>query len=155
EMSDLISYVIHLSLRGRLEYQLMREVFVDNPTDPSKADTGSILNGADDTLKDVATQWVEADSQSIPVAEYPFDPVDLKSKKGQESIQRGHKLFLGQGVNAASCMSCHADYGRQLAYKYDSWGTIVRPRDMTAGVFRGGRRPIDIYYRIFNGINGT
>ena len=25
---------------------------------------------------------------------------------------------------------------------------------MTAGVFRGGRRPIDIYYRLF-GINGT
>jgi mono/diheme cytochrome c family protein len=155
ELNNLASYVIHLSLRGQLEFQLMRELFADNPSDPSKADANSVINGADDTLRDFVTQWVDADGQPIKVVKFPVEPFDLKSKEGQESIRRGHQLFLGLGVNAASCMSCHADYGRQLAYKYDSWGTIVRPRDMTAGVFRGGRRPIDIYYRIFNGINGT
>jgi hypothetical protein len=47
------------------------------------------------------------------------------------------------------------DYGRQAAFKYDYWGTVVRPADVTTGVFRGGRRPIDLFWRIHSGINGT
>jgi mono/diheme cytochrome c family protein len=31
----------------------------------------------------------------------------------------------------------------------------IRPRNLRQGVFRGGRRPIDIYLRIVNGIDGT
>jgi hypothetical protein len=31
----------------------------------------------------------------------------------------------------------------------------VRSADLTAGMFHGGDRPIDIYRRIFAGINGT
>jgi hypothetical protein len=27
--------------------------------------------------------------------------------------------------------------------------------DLTKGVYRGGRRPIDLYYRIHSGINGS
>jgi mono/diheme cytochrome c family protein len=157
DLNAIVSYVIHLSLRGQVEYQLMRELFSDNP-DPAKMEAAaltSLIGEAGETLKDFAGQWVAAETQPIPVARFPVEPYDPKSKGGQASIERGHKLFLGLGVNQASCVSCHVDYGRQLAYKYDEWGTVVRPRDMTAGVFRGGRRPIDIYYRIFNGVNGT
>ena len=38
---------------------------------------------------------------------------------------------------------------------YDSWGTIVRGRNLYEGVYRGGRRPIDLYYRIHGGIEGA
>ena len=38
---------------------------------------------------------------------------------------------------------------------YDVWGNIVKPRDLTSGVYRGGRRPIDIYRRVSEGIKGT
>jgi len=31
-------------------------------------------------------------------------------------------------------------------------GTLVRPNNWTAGVYRGGRRPIDMYWRIKLGI---
>jgi len=31
----------------------------------------------------------------------------------------------------------------------------IRPRNLRAGIFRGGRRPIDLYWRIKNGIAGT
>jgi len=157
EVENLVSYVMHLSLRGQLEYELLRTVFVDAP-DPSKMSASAfkdILDLADSTFEERVREWNTADAQPIVTAEFPVKSGDMKSKEGQESIRRGHQLFLGLGVNAASCMSCHPDYGRQLAYKYDSWGSVVRPRDMTAGVFRGGRRPIDIYYRIFNGVNGT
>jgi mono/diheme cytochrome c family protein len=31
----------------------------------------------------------------------------------------------------------------------------IRPRNLRQGVFRGGRRPIDIFWRVRNGIEGT
>ena len=37
----------------------------------------------------------------------------------------------------------------------DEWGHPIQPRDLTRGVFRFGRRPIDLYRRIYAGINGT
>ena len=37
----------------------------------------------------------------------------------------------------------------------DDWGRDIVPRNLTGGVLRGGRRPIDIYRRIYSGINGT
>jgi mono/diheme cytochrome c family protein len=68
-------------------------------------------------------------------------------------VQRGWKLFVQSG--GAGCIGCHADYGRQSAYKFDEWGTIVRPSDVTTGIYRGGRRPIDLFWRIHSGIKGT
>src|SRR5262249_7686320 len=47
---------------------------------------------------------------------------------------------------------CHLDYGRQVPFRYDAWGTLVRPANLTTGVYRGGRRPIDLYWRIKLGI---
>ncbi len=47
-----------------------------------------------------------------------------------------------------------ADGTPKSAYD-DAWGHQILPRDLTRGVYRGGRRPIDIFRRIYNGINGT
>jgi len=47
------------------------------------------------------------------------------------------------------------DFGRRANFKFDSWGTLVRPANLTTGMYRGGRRPIDIYHRIHSGINGS
>jgi hypothetical protein len=30
-----------------------------------------------------------------------------------------------------------------------------RPRNLRQGVYRGGRRPIDLYWRVYNGIDGA
>ena len=37
----------------------------------------------------------------------------------------------------------------------DEWGTPLRPANLNRGVYKGGRRPIDIYWRIAKGINGA
>lgn len=37
----------------------------------------------------------------------------------------------------------------------DDWGSPLRPSNLNKGVYKGGRRPIDLYWRIANGINGT
>lgn len=38
---------------------------------------------------------------------------------------------------------------------HDEWGNPLRPANLNLGVYRGGRRPLDIYLRIANGINGS
>lgn len=37
----------------------------------------------------------------------------------------------------------------------DDWGDPLRPSNLNHGRYKGGRRPIDLYYRIANGITGT
>ena len=37
----------------------------------------------------------------------------------------------------------------------DDWGNPLRPNNLNRGVYKGGRRPIDLYWRIAKGINGA
>lgn len=37
----------------------------------------------------------------------------------------------------------------------DDWGNEISPRDLTRGLYRFGRRPIDLFRRIHTGIQGT
>jgi len=63
------------------------------------------------------------------------------------------KLFNSQGD--AGCITCHKDYGRKNNYLWDDWGTIVKPANLTRDIYRGGRRPIDFFWRIHGGIAGV
>ncbi|NIL97555.1 MAG: c-type cytochrome [Planctomycetales bacterium] len=98
------------------------------------------------------------------------------------SIERGRKLFFSAETK---CASCHGDaaLGDGETTNFDDWTKAVfqpdanmqieaahaaemlalgalpvrniRPRNLRQGIYRGGRRPIDIYRRIFSGINGS
>ncbi|MGY8767609.1 MAG: c-type cytochrome [Pirellulales bacterium] len=100
----------------------------------------------------------------------------------EESIAKGRELFFS--ANAA-CSSCHGDTalgdGKTSDVFYDDWTILptgfynpekpedlpgflalgaleprqLRPRNLRLGVYRGGRRPIDIFWRIRNGIDGS
>ena len=37
----------------------------------------------------------------------------------------------------------------------DDWGQPIRMFDLNLGLFKGGRRPIDLYWRIAKGITGA
>jgi hypothetical protein len=82
-----------------------------------------------------------------------------------ESVALGQKLFLSAD---AKCSDCHGKSGlgngpQTLAVEqnrtepglHDAWGHIVVPRNLRTGIYRGGRRPVDIYRRIAAGIKGT
>ena len=47
----------------------------------------------------------------------------------------------------------------KLTNEFVSLGALaprnIRPRNLRSGVYRGGRRPIDLYWRLINGIDGT
>lgn len=151
ELHDLISYVIHLSVRGSVEFAVMQAI-LQQGKGSKELNVGRAVR---DELGVVLGQWTN-DKISVPIKGekmiHPY-PYDATKPPPPESIRNGHQLFID--AKGGACISCHTDYGRQAGYMYDKWGTLDRPANLTAGVYRGGRRPIDIYYRIRGGIGGT
>ena len=86
-------------------------------------------------------------SGAMPVTPMPpFTP---------ESVARGKALFASQ-----ACNKCHGLDGRGgtfggLEVGNDIWGHKAAAADLTSGMFHGGGRPIDLYRRIYVGINGS
>jgi mono/diheme cytochrome c family protein len=142
EIEELASYVMHLSLRGEVEYNTLETLL-----EQGELEGGSIEAHVASRASGFLDQWAESDKSINKPAAYPDDLKD--PARLSASISRGYKFFLTK----AACIACHADFGRQPAYKFDSWGTLVRPANLTVGTYRGGRRPIDIYWRITKGIS--
>lgn len=125
-------------------------------------------------VKDTLDKW--ATSESVPV------PAEKSGRELADSIARGRTLYYGA---VANCFSCHGNTALGDGQKdfYDDWsqewveksGTPAEiadatakyvaagampprkliPRNLRANVYRGGRRPIDIFWRIINGIEGA
>lgn len=144
ELEDLVSYVIHLSLRGQVEFDLMKTMLESQLDESIAAELGMRLKAY--ALND----WLK--SENSPIKPGNYSETRDKSAKAT-SIEEGYKLFVQPG--AASCIACHKDFGRIVDWKFEAWGTVGRPLDLTRGTYRGGRRPVDIYYRIHQGINGS
>ncbi|GAB5403390.1 MAG: cytochrome c [Aureliella sp.] len=99
-----------------------------------------------------------------------------------QSVARGREIYRGK---IANCASCHGPTGMGdgQVTDFDSWtkewtttvsidpndeeaiepmlelGALkprnILPRNLRSGIYRGGSRPIDIYLRIVNGIEGS
>ena len=146
EKEQLISYVIHLSIRGEVELSTMSSIL-------KKEDLGgSIADNVQSLAKLLVGNWAESNKKVMQPVEYPYKGGDAKQREA--SIRRGYALFTDIR-GAGSCIACHVDFGRQVPFRYDKWGSLVRPSNLTAGVYRGGRRPIDLYWRIKGGILGS
>ena len=154
EIEAVVDYVIYLSRRGELEDKLtylLGDAF--DGVDPDEITDQMISEIIEDEnpVEIVAGSWGRAaESQVLPMTPEPvFTP---------EHVARGRMAFLDGGT---SCFNCHGIDGRGQTRenlrgeRLDTWGNITRAADLTSGMLHGGRRPIDIYRRIFAGINGT
>lgn len=147
EKEALVSYIIHLSLRGECERYTMEPILDGSGLE------GTVRERVVELLGDFLQAWAKSNTQGIPPGDYPYK--EHKEDNGDHlraSIRRGYTLFTDP-KGSASCINCHVDFGRQAPFRYDKWGTLVRPANLTAGVYRGGRRPIDLYWRIRGGID--
>lgn len=178
-LESLAAYVIHLSCRGELEQAVITGILrQDKETsqavakspaqeevirykrmlsttleweDPeadvddfmAKLSAPSIKLYAEKYIDRMLREYIAANKNPIPVPAYPY-PEDKPIPPA--SIIAGHALFKAQ------CVNCHADYGRQSDLRFEVWGSVVRPANLTSSRYKGGRRPIDIYYRIARGI---
>jgi mono/diheme cytochrome c family protein len=136
--------------------------------DPSRITRRQFAERFDDLMADtedvvftkIITDWTVSQTEDSLV--FPKTP---RIPSSPESIRRGREVFLNA---SAKCATCHGDAGlgngdQTLRVQqgqtepglFDDWGHPIQPRNLTSGIYRGGRRPIDIYRRIYAGIKGT
>ena len=154
QIHGLVDMVRLLSIRGETESSLVNAIHGQVGDEPLTSDL--IV----DTYRRVWKKW---DAASEGLITYDGEVPEPTA----ESIALGKKLF--EDKNAGNCASCHGELGLgdgAAAWKedeetgdwkriVDEWGEDIIPRNLTTGIFRGGRRPIDIYRRVTTGINGT
>jgi mono/diheme cytochrome c family protein len=151
QIDAMVSYVIFLSIRGQTELSALAKLA------KNEANLRPYLFGKgkkSGRLRSIVAEWADAQSEALLIKVGPYkEPTEPQARDAwlKASVQRGHTLYV------ANCGTCHKDYGRQADYKLDTvgWGILVRPANLTTGVYRGGRRPIDLYWRIHSGINGS
>ncbi|MBI3462200.1 MAG: c-type cytochrome [Planctomycetes bacterium] len=85
----------------------------------------------------------------------PAEPLQLPadwSAITQESVVRGRQLYVKQ-----ACVSCHGETGKGdgVQEQRNDDGTPTRPRDLTRGIFKGGREDLHLYARTLLGMPGT
>ena len=158
DLEAVIDYVIYLTLRGRVEE------YVVTMSEDYDEDEAIDRQEFTDAIEDELARWNQANDQIVraATAEPAYD---------EASVRLGRELFI-----KSSCYQCHgadakgqtewlsaeflaaqeaAPVAQQLKINYDAWGYAAPAADITARMLHGGRRPIDIYRRIYTGINGT
>ncbi len=178
ELESLIQYVKYLAIRGEVERSYILEIDAEleeedlllNVPGEDAEQVADQVEVIQDITSMVLSRWANAAGQATEVPSHPVDDDKLAS------ITRGRELFFG---TTANCVKCHGDtaLGDGQTTDYDEWtkeidptkphlaaeyvalGAFtprnIRPRNLRQGVYRGGRRPVDIYWRIKNGIEGT
>jgi mono/diheme cytochrome c family protein len=180
QIDALAEYVKYLSIRGETELALMRAYFeLDDDAQGKLPETKAFL--VDEMLTPVAEKWKAAAGARIAVPEMPAD-IDLKESiaKGRELFY-GDKancvkchgptgLGDGQANDYDDWNKAIVEYRKEVdgendaAVKTSGRAVLagdalkprtIPPRNLRQGIYRGGRRPLDIYYRIHAGINGA
>jgi mono/diheme cytochrome c family protein len=100
-----------------------------------------------------ADSWDEAAKQIVL-------PLTAMPAYNEKTIALGEKAFLDTKLGCAKCHGPDGKGGKRPGVTADEvpkddWGQVAYAADLTSGMLHGGRRPIDIYRRIYSGINGT
>ncbi len=150
ERWGLVDYVRLLAIRGEVERRLVR-TYQDEEHLAAEAPL--------ETYKEVWDKWQEAKTKVVAFEGDLPPPTP-------EMLKRGDELF--HDAKKGNCAGCHGDgglgdgpsawklddEGRKVSAYKDDWGNPILPRNLVQGLFRGGKRRIDIYRRIYAGING-
>lgn len=184
ELYDVVEYVRFLSMRGEFERKLAGELSADYSKEAvaARKESGESYNDIVGELKDffnedladslefvtddLSSSWENADEESSLIQpDVPRIPDSIQSRR------LGRELFLSKAIN---CADCHGVSGKgngpqttifeknpttQELYPepglHDVWDNVNQPRNLTHGIYRGGRRPIDLFCRIHAGIKGS
>lgn len=184
ELAAITEYIVWLSMRGEIENSINAELKPYLKSEVAAVTSGKDAVSRDDVInefntfvkdefpgivsdrgQEVGDHWsLGQEEESLVIPTGKRVPADTAS------LARGRQLFVGR----AKCADCHGITGRgdgpqtiQILKNtttnednpgpglYDTWGNKIKPRNLTTGTYRGGRRPIDIYCRIHAGIKGT
>jgi mono/diheme cytochrome c family protein len=141
DLDAVIDYVMLLSSRGEVEFRLMK-VAAEQLGEEDNIDQQLVAEQA----QLIARSWADANTKIVR-------PLTPQPQYTQESIDAGARAFV-----QLNCYKCHGRDGRgnkMFNVGKDDWGRIAYAADLTTGMLHGGRRPVDIYRRIYSGINAT
>ena len=136
-----IAYVKVLTSRGQLEIDLIREA-----TDELDEDGDFDPEVVAEYVQDIAGSWDRAEEELVRA-------VTVNPPRTPDTILDGAAAFA-----ELYCVKCHGPDARgskSADVGQDIWGRTAYPANLAMGMLHGGRRPIDIYRRIYSGINGT
>lgn len=169
EIEALAEYVKYLAIRGEVQLQLMTAIQAAD----GAIDEEQLNEELNTVIELVGKSWSDAPEYVvIPAQRRPF----RNEQERLDSVARGKTIFLNAGK--ANCLGCHGPTGMGDGGQvdYDVWTKLqrdqiaifpglanywplpVRPaeaRNLHLGIYRGGRRPVDLYRRIYAGIKGT
>lgn len=120
----------------------------------------------EDTATFLADAWARAEEEASMIV-----PSVGRVADDAASRERGRLLYMS---DKTKCYTCHGMLGKgdgaatedfwkkpgsEELYPrrglHDAWGNLLQPRNLTLGQYRGGRRPVDVFRRVYAGIKGT
>ncbi|MBY0312373.1 MAG: c-type cytochrome, partial [Phycisphaerales bacterium] len=178
EIERVIDYVIFLSLRGEVEgglYYLAQDIEdanAETELGPDQVQEVTQLvfdrwKNADANVLDPKTPRLASSAESIARGRelflgkkglqcYGCHGLDGKGNGESFVDYRDFVKTVFEGDPSPAKVTALKDFAEKNNKKWgDDWGKPLRPANLTAGVYKGGRRPIDLYWRIAKGINGT
>lgn len=163
------------------EFDFDEKVLTPDPEDP-EAHIDNLAFLLEDLVVPIMNSWRRAEGRAVAVPPRP-ETLAPDHERREEMIRRGRELFMS--ASSGNCYSCHgySGLGDGVIDNYDDWtkdwveggkvdvdnpeevdefialGALpprtIRPRNLRLGVYRGGRRNVDLYWRIKNGIKGS
>jgi mono/diheme cytochrome c family protein len=139
QLESVVDYVLALAHRGELEQALALQAEAEGELDDEMAKQ---------LADNVIARWKQAQDDVV-------EPANKMPPVTAESIAAGAKIFQNR-----ECFKCHGRNGRGglaggIEVGKDSWGHPAAAADLTSGMLHGGQSPLDVYRRIYAGINGT
>lgn len=178
EVEEVIDYVMFLSMRGEVEGGLQ---FLAQDIEDADAETELSAEAVREVADLVFERWRVAESNVLNPKVARSLPTRASLERGRRLFlgEKGLQCYGCHGLDGKGNGESFVDYRtfvkavfdgnpsreKVLALKEeaekankkwgDDWGNPIRPGNLTTGQYKGGRRPIDIYWRIAKGINGT
>ena len=177
KIDAVVEYIRFLSMRGEVERRLLDHLKDLMPADDGSppADLASLekelaVDGFAEALADAASLIAENWSNAEDPENRVF-PTMARLPDTHTSRIKGRNLFISTKIN---CAKCHGEGGRgnggflgdiqknpETQQNYptpglrDAWHNMLQPRNLTSGIYRGGRRPLDVFRRVTVGIKAT
>jgi mono/diheme cytochrome c family protein len=181
EIEQVIDYVIFLSMRGETEGALIDEGAISDEKDANALSDELVKEIA----QGVFQKWKTAQTKVVnpPIPRTPSSRESILRGRDLFLARTSEKLECagchGQLANGDGPSFVSQDVFNEVVFggnpserqarvdrldektrtfwnqKPDDWGNPIRPANLNRGIYKGGRRPIDIYWRIAKGINGA
>jgi mono/diheme cytochrome c family protein len=182
EIKQVVDYVIFLSIRGQTELELIDVATISDENDINTLSIDAVREAAEGVFNRWKTAQNQVMNPTTPrtpsspesvlrgrdlflgrVKEAKLVCTDchgvLAKGDGQSFVPQdvfNHVVFGGNPSERQQRIDELDKPMKELwGQKLDDWGNPLRPANLNRGIYKGGRRPIDIYWRIAKGITGA